>query len=175
MTPEDGSADTPAEPVGEVRRGRVRNGIVRVHDVEPMLLGDPDDGVREGEQVLRLPKQRIPRYVDALEGEARDAGPPPERLVAADQVNLMFAQRERVRELGRHHTAAAEGRIADDTYLHGRCLNNVGRTTGSLTTTPSAKLTPASAPNWASRLSISWRKVGAVSRVGTMSSSSSAF
>ena len=38
--------------------------------------------------------------------------------------------------------------------------------TGSRTTMPSAKATPASAPNCASRLSMSCRNVGAVSRVG---------
>ena len=43
----------------------------------------------------------------------------------------------------------------------------MGRSSGSLTTKPSANATPASAPNCASRLSISCAKRGDVSRVAT--------
>ena len=46
-------------------------------------------------------------------------------------------------------------------------LNSVSRTSGSRTINPSANRTPASAPNWASRLSISWLNVSDVKRVDT--------
>ena len=62
--------------------------------------------------------------------------------------------RERVRQLGRDHAAAADRRVADHADIHGACFSRSGRWTGSRTTMPSANATPASAPNCASRLSI---------------------
>ncbi len=53
-------------------------------------------------------------------------------------------------------------------------LKSDERTTGSRTISPSAKATPACAPNWASRLSMSCRNVEAVSRVGTADASDGA-
>ena len=44
------------DAVREVCRRRMRHRVVRVHDVEPMLLCDPDDGRCESEQVLGLAK-----------------------------------------------------------------------------------------------------------------------
>ena len=97
----------------------------------------------------------------------------------------MAAIGQRLRQLGRDDAAAADRGVADDADVHGftgsglrsavkrftgsgfkvSFLNRFGRTIGSLTTTPSANATPASAPNWASRLSISCSKSGDVRRV----------
>ena len=145
---------------------------MRVHDVEPMVARQTDEGGSERKQVLRLAEQRIRRRLDPLEREAWNARPPSERLVAADQVDLVAAARERMGQFGGDDAAAAERGVADDPDVHGTCFKRVVRTSGSFTTTPSAKRTPASAPNCASRLSISKRNVGAVSRVCTALSSS---
>ena len=59
--------------IGEIRRRRVRHGVVRVHDVELLLARDADDGVGERQQVLRLAEQRIRRRVHALERQSRAA------------------------------------------------------------------------------------------------------
>jgi hypothetical protein len=141
--------------VREVRGRRMGHCVMRMNDIEAMIPGNADDRIAEGEQVLRLPEQRVRRDFDALEREPGNAIAPPERLVAADHVDLMAAIRERVRELGGHHPAAAERRVADDADLHRTCFRSVVRSNGSLTMTPSAKATPASAPNCASRLSMS--------------------
>src|SRR5439155_26562271 len=109
------------------------------------------DLVRHREHVLRLVEQRVARRVDLVKGEAGMELAEPERNIAADQVDLMPALGQLDRQLGRDDPAAADRRVADDADVHRSC----GRTTGSFTTNPSAKATPASAPNCASRLSIS--------------------
>ena len=75
-----------------------------------------------------------------------------ERRVAADHVRAMPAIGEAPRQLRRHHAAAAHRRVTDDADVH---LSRSSRTISSRTTTPSANGTPISAPNCASRLSIS--------------------
>ena len=50
----------------------------------------------------------------------------------------------------------------------GGVRNSAGRTTGSRTTNPSAQGHPASAPNCASRLSMSWRNNGVFRRVAAV-------
>ena len=45
--------------------------------------------------------------------------------------------------------------LGDDADIHWPPFSIVALTSGSFTTTPSAQRTPASAPNWASRLSTS--------------------
>ena len=69
-------------------------------------------------------------------------------------MHLVAAAGQRVRQLGGDHAAAADRRVADHADVHGCMLQQAGRWTGSRTTIPSAKATPASAPNCASRLSI---------------------
>src|SRR5205085_10858669 len=119
-------------------------------------------------------EERIRRHLHALEEQARYPGPPAKRALAADHVDLMAAQRERVGELGRDHAAAADRRVADHADVHGTCFSTPDRPTGSRTTMPSAKATPARAPNCASRLSTSCANVDAVRRVATAPSSAGA-
>ena len=155
--------------IGEICRRCVRNGVVRVNDVEPPLFRDTRNRVDQRQQILRLAKQRVGRDFDRVEGQPRDAAAPAERRIAADQMNLVAARGKRVRQLGRHDAAPANRGVADHADIHGRCFSRPARAIGSRTTSPSANATPASAPNCASRLSISWRNVEAVRRVGTAS------
>ena len=97
--------------------------------------------------------------LDAMERQPGLIAAEPERRVAAQNVDVVPARRERLPELGRDDAAAADRRITDNADPHSphislSPLNSVGRTTGSRTTMPSAQVTPACAPNWASRLSI---------------------
>ena len=139
----------------EVRRGRVRHRVMRVHDVEMLVPRHLHDLVRERQQVLRLAEQRIRRGLDAMKGEPGLEAAEPERRIAAQDVDVVPARRERLPELGRDDAAAADRCVTDDAdpHLPVDSLNSVGRTTGSRTTMPSAQVTPACAPNWASRLS----------------------
>ena len=74
--------------VGQIRGRRVRHGVVGVDDVEPALLGDPRNRVREREQILRLAEQRVRRHLDRHERQAGNAVAPPERRLAADEMHL---------------------------------------------------------------------------------------
>ena len=99
----------------QVRGRRVRHRVVRVDDVEPMRFGDTGDRVRQREQVLRFAEQRIRRHDDLLETDGRGfAVAPPERRFAADQVHLVAARGQRLRELRCDHAAAAHRCVADD-------------------------------------------------------------
>ena len=51
----------------EVCRRGVRNGVVSVHDVEAPLFGYAGDRIRQREQILRLPEQRIRWHLHAFE------------------------------------------------------------------------------------------------------------
>ena len=57
--------------LGQIRRGRVRNAVVRVDDVERELARQLNDLVRQRQQILRFAEQRIRRRVDAVKREAR--------------------------------------------------------------------------------------------------------
>ena len=157
--------------VGQVRRGRVRHGVVGVNDVEVPLLSDARDRSRQRQQVLRLPEQRVRRHFDGYERQSGYAGAPSKRRLAADQMDMMASNRQRVCQFGRDHPAPADRRIAHHPDVHGRCLRTPERSSGSRTTKPSANATPARAPYWASRLSISCLNVGSVNRVATAPSS----
>src|SRR5262249_42744378 len=122
--------------------------------------------------------QRITRCVDLVKDEPRVKAAQPERRVRADQVHLVAPIGERLPQLRGDDAAAAHGRVADDADIHARpwgfgpwsplsasSTNNVSSTIGSLTMKPSANATPESAPNCASRLSISCWKRGDVRRV----------
>ena len=161
--------------LGQVGRGRVRDGVVRVNDVEIRRPRQLDDLRREREQVLRLAEQRVGRRGHPVERHARLVVAQPERLLAADDVNLVAARGEALGQLGGDDPAASDRRVADHGDLHGRALQSLkrcGRRTGSFTTSPSANATPDRAPNCASRLSMSCEKVGAFSLVATAPSPS---
>src|SRR4051812_1294409 len=84
-----------------------------------------------------------------------------ERRLAAEHVDVVAAQRQVFPELGGDDAASTDRGIADDADIQGaEDLNKLMRGTGSRTMKPSAQRTPASAPNCASRLSMSWRNNG---------------
>src|SRR5262249_39733318 len=149
------------------RGGRMGHGIVRVDDIEPLRARDLDDLVGERQEILRLAEQRIRRRLDAVERQARLIFAQPGRRFAAPDVGVMTPGREHLAELGCHDPAASYRGITDDADVHG-LLKTVERTTGSRTTKPSAHAHPASAPNCASRLSMSWRNSGVFSRVAAV-------
>ena len=135
---------------------RVRHRVVRVDDVQAELARHLDDAVGQRQQILRLAKQRIRRRRDLVEEQPFLEIAEPERRLGADEVRLMAAQRQGLPQLGRHHAAASDRRVADDADVQGRAHSwrRCGRTSGCFTTMPSANATPARAPNCASRLSI---------------------
>ena len=96
----------------------MRNGVVRVHDVERELARELHDLVRERQQVLRLAKQRIGRRVDAMEREPGFVVAEAERRLGADQMHLMAAASERLRQLGGHDAAAADRRVTHHPDMH---------------------------------------------------------
>ena len=162
------------------RRRGVRDSVVRVDDLQRELARHLHDLVGQRQDVLRFAKERIARRVDLVEDEPGLIVAEPERRIRADQVHLVAAIRERLGQLGRDDPASTDGCVADDADVHEvqgsgsgfrvrpyGFLKRSGRTIRSFTTTPSANATPASAPNWASRLSTSCSKSGDVSRVST--------
>src|SRR6185503_18422237 len=159
---------------------RVRDGIVRVDDVEAELARNLDDLVRQRQQVLRLPEERIGRRQHLVKRQPRLELAEPERRLRADEVDLVTAPGQRLAELGGDDAAAAHRGVTDDADVHEllspledgafwtrHSRSRWGRSTGSRMTNPSAKSTPARTPNCASRLSMSVMKRGDVSRVWT--------
>ena len=153
----------------QVRRRGVWNRVVGVHDVEVLVARHLHDFVRERQQILRLAEQRIRGRLDAVKREPGLIAAEPERRVAAQNVDVVPARRERLPELGRDDAAAPDRCVTDNAHSHVlvNSLNSVWRTTGSRTTMPSAQVTPACAPNWASRLSINCLNNGLLRRVPT--------
>ena len=139
----------------EIGGRRVRHRIVRVDDVEPFFPRNLDDFVRERQQILRLSEQWIAGRFHTMERQARLIVSEAKRRVAAQNMNPVTARRERFAQLGRDDAAAANRGIADDADVHGIAFMRLARSIGSRTTKPSAQATPASAPNCASRLSMS--------------------
>ena len=145
----------------------MRHGVMGMDDIEPLFARDAHEGVGQREQVLRLAEQRVRRCLDRGERQPRHAGAPPERRLAADDVDVMTAAGERVRQFRGDHAAAADRGVAHHPDVHGSCFNRPGLRIGSRTTIPSANATPARAPNCASRLSMSCLKMDEVRRVAT--------
>ena len=102
----------------EIRGGRVRDRVVRVDDVEGELARQLDDLVRQRQQVLRLAEQRIASACGRGETPARLVIAETERRLGADEVHLVAAPRERLRQLGGDDAAAADRRVTDDPDIH---------------------------------------------------------
>ena len=96
----------------------VRDGVVRVDDVEAELARHLDDLVRQREQVLRFAEQRIRRGQHLVEREPLLELAEPERRLRADEVHLVAAAGERLAELGGNDAAAANRGVADDADVH---------------------------------------------------------
>ena len=142
---------------------------MRVDDVQLRLARDLHDPVGKRQQILRLAEQRIRRRQHLVEEQAFLEVSEPERRFRADEVRLMPAQGKRLAQLGCHDPASADRGVADDADVQWTSHDGrrCGRRTGCFTTMPSANATPASAPNCASRLSISCVKLVDVRRVAT--------
>ena len=91
----------------KVRGGRVRNRVVRVDDIERLRARNLHDLVRQREQVLRFPEERVRRRLDAMKGQPRLIAQP-ERRLTADDVHLMAALGKRRRELSGDDAAASD-------------------------------------------------------------------
>src|SRR3989442_1708838 len=83
----------------EKRGPRVRDGVVRVDDVEPLVARDLHDLRRQRQQILRLAEQGIRRRLDAMERQPRLIVAEPERRVAAEDVHAMAARGQRLPQL----------------------------------------------------------------------------
>src|SRR5262245_22109298 len=149
----------------------MRDRVMCVNDIQPEFTGHLNDLVRERQQVLWFPEQRVRRGQHLVKRQARLELSEAKRRFRADEMDLMTAFRERLTKLGSDDAAAPDGGVADDADVHRsfQSRSRCGRSTGSRTISPSAKSTPARAPNCASRLSISFMKRGDVKRVCTES------
>src|SRR5204863_6652024 len=116
---------------------------------------------------LLLAKQRIRGNFDAMERQTRLVVAEAEGRVAAQHMDVVAARGEHLPQLGGDDAAASNRGVADDADVHG-VFRSVDRTRGSRTTTPSAHATPASAPNCASRLSMSCLNSGVFRRVAAV-------
>src|SRR5215208_5620896 len=154
--------DLPRQKAGR----RVRDGVMRVNDVEAEFARDLHDFVRKREQVLRFAEQWVGRRQDLMKGETGLKLAEPKRRFRADEMHLVTAPRQRLPELGGDDAAAPDGGVTNHSDIHdyvfsvgggalGTCQSRsrCGRRSGSRMTNPSAKSTPASTPNCASRLS----------------------
>ena len=79
-----GAEDLPCE----VRGGRMRNGIVRMDDIETLLPRNLDDLVGERQRVLRLTKDRVIGTLDAIKHEPRLVPAEPRWPFCAQQVAM---------------------------------------------------------------------------------------
>ena len=143
--------------------------IVRVDDVQLRLSRNLDDPVGERQEVLRLPEQRVRRCQHLVKEQSLLEVSEPEGRFRADEVRLMSAESQRLSQLRCHDAAPAHRGVADDADVQwsSHSGRRCGRRTGYFTTMPSANATPASAPNCASRLSMSCVNPADVSRVAT--------
>ncbi len=103
----------------QIRGGGMRNGVVRVDDVELLLIRDMRDRGGKREQVLRLAKQRIRRHGHAVEVQSRHTTLPAKRRLAADEMYVMAAIGQGLGQLRRDDAAAAHRRVADHPDSHG--------------------------------------------------------
>ena len=66
---------------GEIRRGRMRHGVVRMDDIELLGARHLDDLVGQRQQVLRFAEHRVRRRLDAMKRQAGLVVAEPERRV----------------------------------------------------------------------------------------------
>src|SRR5439155_9320262 len=94
------------EPCG----GRVRNRVMRVHEIELLAFGDFVllDGEREGVRG-RLLEQGILELRDLMERHALGKAAEAERAGVRDEMNVVAAARELETELGRDGARATGG------------------------------------------------------------------
>ena len=149
-----------AHLLAEEDRHRVRDRVVGVHQVEPLLADHLRDLGRQRQRVGRVLEERVGHHRHAVEGEPVDDAQP-RRELGADHVHLVAAPGERDAQFGGDDARTAEGRVADDGEAqlpaaaraadgHSRSpkSNWRGSVTGSgaLATSPSPNGRPISAP-----------------------------
>jgi hypothetical protein len=126
----------------QVRGGCVRNGVVDVDEIEAVALDDLGD-LRRHRQLVRLVlEHRIARYGDLMEGEPLVGRKSAAGRSAGDDVELVTAAREAVRQLDGDDAAPAEARMADDPDPHGVRSFSVGSKGSIAAWTRSRKLFP---------------------------------
>ena len=99
---------------GQIGARRVRDGVVHVHDVEPMLARDMDEARCQRQTVRRVDQRRVPRRGHLVHDEPFGAHQAPGKRRADDDVHRVPALGQPGRELGRHGAAPSEAREADD-------------------------------------------------------------
>jgi hypothetical protein len=102
----------------EVGADRVRDGVVRVEDVESVLVRDLRHLRRERERVRRILEERVRDDLHLVEEHVLLVALQTERNRVGDEVDLVSAARELDPELGRDHARSAVGGIAADADLH---------------------------------------------------------
>jgi hypothetical protein len=79
-----------------------------MNDVELRFPRDLHDSVRQREEILRLPEQRVGRRQHLMEEQALLEVAEPEGRLRADEVRLVAAQRQRLSQLRRDDPASAD-------------------------------------------------------------------
>ena len=106
--------------LGKPRGGRVRDRVVRVHQVEVLAHRDLVLFHRQGHRVRgRLLEQGILGLRDFVEGHSLGEAPQPERARVGNDVHLVSPPRQLEAELSGDGPGAAIGGIARDADAHG--------------------------------------------------------
>jgi hypothetical protein len=98
----------------QVRAGGVRNGVVHVQHVEPLVLGHLDHPRRERERVGLVLEERVFTRLHRVKKDVLGVRVEPRRQILADEVHAVAAPGKFLADFRRDHAAAAEGGIAGD-------------------------------------------------------------
>ena len=108
----------------EIAGGGVRYRVVGVDDVEVERARHVDQLVRERQQVLRVPKQRVAGRLHLVKREAGLELAEADRPLCADQADLVSAGGKRLGQLRGYDAATADRRVADDADVHGEVMSS---------------------------------------------------
>jgi hypothetical protein len=96
------------------------NGVVHVHEVEPVGLGHLVQRYRQRERVGGVLEEGVLVHLHLVEEDPLPEPRQAEGLVIRHEVDLVAPLRELEPQLGGHGPGASIGRIAGDADLHGR-------------------------------------------------------
>ena len=104
--------------LGQQRRRRMRDRVVRVDDVEIELAAYLDDGIGQRQQILRLTEERVGGRLDLVERQVRVKLVQTERCVAAHQMHAVAGVGQCLRQLGRDDPAPSDRCVTEDANFH---------------------------------------------------------
>ena len=98
----------------EKRGGRVRHGVVRVDEIEPVVAGNLREFHGERQRVIGIFEETVAVDLDRMKVDARGVGGEAKRALVADEVNLVAAGGEFLAEGRGEDAAAADAGVAGD-------------------------------------------------------------